>query len=66
MEMVNNHLESDDLAPITKSFTVVKFLDQLPSYLRKLHGVSHVSLAYVIREISTVPNPLPALLHNVP
>ena len=66
MEMVKNHKEPDDLAPISKSFTVVKFLDQLPTYIRALHGVSKVSLAYLIRDISVPPVSLPALDTNVP
>ena len=39
----------------------MKFLDQLPTYLRDLHGVSGVSLSYVIRDDENVPEPLPAI-----
>ena len=66
LDMVTNHEEPDSLPSISKAFTVVKFLDQLPTYLRELHGVSQVSLSYLIREDATPPNPLPPLLPNVP
>ena len=64
--MVENHNEPKELAPISKSFKVVKFLDQLPTYVKELYGVGQVSLAYLIREASTPPNPLPPLEPNVP
>ena len=66
LDMVENHKEPDELAAISKSFTVVKFLDQLPTYIRELHGVSKVSLAYLIRETPIPTIPLPPLLANVP
>ena len=66
MDMVENHKEAEELPPISKSFNVVKFLDQLPTYIKELHGVSQVSLAYLIRESSTPPTPLPVLEPNVP
>ena len=44
----------------------MKYLDQLPTYVRELHGVSQVSMAYLIRESSLPPNPLPGLETNVP
>ena len=66
MAMVTNHKEPEDLAPISKSFTVVKFLDQLPTYIKELHGVDKVSLAYLIRDNATPPNPLPPLKPNLP
>ena len=64
--MVDNHEESGNLAPISKSFTVVKFLDQLPTYIRELHGVSQVSLSYLIRETSIPLLPLPPLRPDLP
>ena len=65
-DMVSNHEEPETMPPITKTFTVVKFLDQLPTYLRKLHGAAQISLSHIIRENSAPPNPLPPLLPNVP
>ena len=37
--LVENHEEPDSLETISKTFTVMKFLDQLPTYLQDLHGV---------------------------
>jgi len=34
--MVENHKEPDALPELSKSFTVQKFLDQLPTYLREI------------------------------
>ena len=66
MDMVENHEEPEQLAPISKSFTVIKFLDQLPTYIRELHGVAKVSLAYLIREDIIPTLPLPPLQPNLP
>lgn len=65
-DMVDNHTEPESLDQISKSFTVMKFLDQFPTYLRELHGVSKVALSYIIRENENPPNPLPALVANRP
>ena len=65
-EMVQNHSEATELEEVSKSFPVTKFLDQFPTYLRELLGVSNIALSYVIRENSVVPAPLPALLTNKP
>ena len=51
---------------ISKTFTVIKCLDQFPTYLRDLHGVSKVSLAYVIRNVVDAPTALPTLRANKP
>ena len=64
--LVENHEELDSLETISKTFTVMKFLDQLPIYLRNSHGVSKVSLAYVIRNAIYPPTPLPTLRANKP
>ena len=61
-EMINNHTEADSLPELSKSFTVQKFLDQFPTLLREMLGLTKVSLAYVIREENVVrPVALPAL-----
>lgn len=65
-EMIENHREPESLPELSKSFTVQKFLDQLPTYLREMLGVNKVSLAYVIREESIIPVSLPALQQNKP
>ena len=62
--LVENHEVLDSLESISKTFTVMNFLDQLPSYLRDSHGVSKVSLAYVIRNAVDAPTPLPILRPN--
>ena len=65
-EMVENHTEPTDLPIISKTFTIMKFLDQFPTYLRELHGVNGVSLSYVLREPETPQNSLPLVLPNRP
>ena len=63
---VENHHDPELLPEISKSFSVMKFLDQLPTYLLDVMGVSGVALSYVIRENATPPAVLPALLDNKP
>ena len=63
---VDNHQEPDSLPDISKSFTVIKYLDHLPTYLRDVLGVDGIALSYVIRENAIPPNPLPALRANKP
>ena len=65
-EMVENHTEPDSLPELSKSFTVQKFLDQLPTYLREMMGVNNVALAYVIRDTNVLPVVLPALQAGKP
>ena len=65
MDMVNNHTEPDSLPELSKTFTIQKFLDQLPTYLRELLGTSKVALSYIIRE-NDPPVPLPPLEPQVP
>lgn len=65
-DMVKNHNEPEALPEIGKTFTIMKYLDQLPTHLREMLGVAHVPLAYVIRSTVEVPNPLPALVTDKP
>ena len=65
-DMVENHNEPGSLPEIGKTFTVMKYLDQLPTHLREMLGVAQVPLAYVIRETVETPNPLPALVVDKP
>ena len=65
-DMVENHNEPESLPDISKTFTVMKFLDQLPTHLREMLGVANIPLAYIIRETLTPPNPLPALITDRP
>ena len=69
---VENHNDPESLPEISKSYTIMKFLDQLPTYLQQVLGVSKVALAYLVRK-ETAPmdrNPpemLPELIGgNVP
>ena len=65
-EMIQNHTEPDSLPELSKTFTVQKYLDQLPTYLREMLGVNKVSLSYVIRESELVPIDPPALQQGRP
>ena len=64
--MINNHNEPESLPEISKAFTIMKYLDQLPTHLRAMLGVANVPLAYVIREDAHAPDPLPALVPEKP
>ena len=64
--MVDNHNEPEALPDIGKSYSTMKYLDQLPTYLSEVIGVNKVPLAYVIRDEVTPTNPLPPLIDNVP
>ena len=64
--MVENHNEPESLPDISKTFTVMKYLDQLPTHLREMLGVANVPLVYIIRETVTPPNPLLALIADRP
>lgn len=63
---VENHNGPESLPEIGKSFTVMKFLDQLPTYLRDVNGVAGVALSYVIRDTVARPQQMPALLNDKP
>lgn len=60
--MVTNHKKPEPLGDLSKTFTVTKFLDQFPSYLREVLGTNNVALSYVIRETMDPPVILPALI----
>ena len=64
--MIDNHNEPESLPEISKTFTIMKYLDQLPTHLRAMLGVADVPLAYVIRQEVDAPNPLPALVTDKP
>ena len=64
--MVDNHNEPEQLPDISKTYSTMKFLDQLPTYLCEVMGVNKVPLAYVIRNEVAPVNPLPPLIDNVP
>jgi len=65
---VENHNDPGPLPEISKSYTVMKYPDQLPNYLREMLGVTKVPLAYLIRERKLTPiemqppEELPALI----
>ena len=60
-EMVTNHKKPEAMNELSKTFTIAKFLDQFPTYLRDLLGTNNVALSYVIRTTAEVPTTLPAL-----
>ena len=66
LNLIDNHTDPDTINDVTKTFTVMKFLDQFPTYLRDLHGVADIALSYIIRKDKEVPNPLPALSATQP
>ena len=48
--MVENHNDPELLPEISKSYGIMKCLDQLPTHLSDVLGVSKVALSYVIRD----------------
>ena len=58
---VDNHNEPDPLPEISKTYTIMKFLDQLPTYLQQVLGVKKVALAYLVRKTEP-PAVLPDLI----
>jgi len=59
---VKNHDDPDKFLDLSKTFTIMKMLDQFPTYLREKHGVQGIALLYVIRDEPVVPAILPALM----
>ena len=49
-----------------KSFTEMKYLNQLPTHLQEMLGVVSMPLAYIIQDDATAPNCLPALIQDKP
>ena len=64
--VVDNHIDPDSLPEISKTFTLAKFLDQFPTYLRDLMGVDKVALSYIVRDNDVPPSSLPPLLTSKP
>ena len=64
--MVENHNDPESLPDISKSYSIMKYLDQLPTHLSDVLGVSKVAISYVIRNDPNPPNPLPNLVAAKP
>ena len=66
-EGVKNHDDLHKFPELSKTFTIMKMLDQFLTYLCEKHGVQGIALSYVrIREEPDIPAVLPALMVNVP
>ena len=65
-EAVDNHDKPEPLQTISKTFGIMKLLEQFPTYLESKIGSGGVPLAYVIRQHATPVLPLPALAHGKP
>ena len=63
--MVNNHNDTEPLPELSSTFTIMKLLDQMPTHLREILGVSKVALYYVVRDDLTSPVPLTPLQPNL-
>jgi len=64
-EGVKNHDNLDKFPELSKTFTIMKMLDQFLTYLREKNGVQGIALSYVICNEPDVPVVLPALMVNV-
>ena len=54
-DLLKNHKDPDKLPVLSKTYTVTKALDALPSYLREKTGCRGVALSYIIRQDPTPP-----------
>jgi len=55
-KIVKDHKDpTDDIAKVTKTYSIDKALDTLPNFLRSKIGVKGVALSYVIRDEVTPP-----------
>ena len=52
--LIEAHQDPEKLPPISRTFGIMKALDQITSHLRERLGVTNVALSYIIR---TDPNP---------
>lgn len=65
-DTIENDSDQESIPDLLKSFTVQKFLEQFPTYLREILGTSKVALSYVIREGTVVPVVPPVLAPEKP
>ena len=56
--LVEQHEDPEKLPVASRTFSIMKALDLVPSHLRERLGVQNVSLSYVIRDNAT-PDPVP-------
>ena len=47
---MDNHNDPESMSALSKTYTVMKLLDQFPTLQREMMGVSKVALSYIIRE----------------
>ena len=64
-QMVNNHNDPESLLELSKISTIMNLLDQIPTHLREMLGLSKVGLYYVIQYYPTSPIMLPPLQPNL-
>ena len=65
-DMIENHQAPEPLQEISKTFGIMKFIDQFPVYLCECLGVSGVPLSYVIRENAVPPGAPGVQAHGRP
>ena len=53
--MVDNNNDPESLPKLKNAFTIMKLLDQMPTHLREMLGVSKVAISYVVRDEPTSP-----------
>ena len=63
-DMIENHSDPEALPELSKTFGIMKFVDQFPAYLRECKGVSGVPLSYVIRDNAAPPAIEPLALNR--
>ena len=57
-QTVVNHNGTEPLTELSKKLTILKLLDQMPTNLREMLGVSKVMLSYVVQDDPNSPVPL--------
>ena len=60
--MVDDKKEPESMPELSKLYTIAKFLDEFPTHVSDLNGVSGVVLSYLIRETAAVPAELLTLI----
>ena len=48
--MVEKHTDPESLPELSKTFTIMNLLDNMPTHLREMLGVSKVALSYFFRD----------------
>ena len=63
--MVDNHNDTEYFPELSKTLKIMKLLDQMPTHLIEMFGISKVALSYIFLDDPNSPVPLPTLQPNL-